>query len=414
MRPRSPRFAVYALVFLTDSVNMALVPLLPRFVDRFDLGGLATGALVAASGVAMAVVSVPSGRLTERFGPRRVTVAAAVGVVLTSLMTPFAPSFAVLLLARLVAGVAMAFAWVAGAAWIARTVAPDKSARALGVIVTAAGAGTAFGPVVAGLTGDQLGVAAPFLIHAACVIPIGIALAAAEADESLSPAPQAEADGGAAEALGSAGIVITLLALVVGGFLSSAVSVLIPLDLHAAGLSEGSIGLVFALGTLAMLGASGTTARAGPRLMGASVMVWGAVAQLAALAPAVVWGGVAAIVLMIFAAGVGRGVVGTASIPFASESARRDGVSIGTTMGLVNAAWAASTVVGPVAAGLVLEVASPRGAYAIVALTVLAMILPILYLRGPATAAPAVRPAPPPADPSPPSSSASAETSRLR
>ncbi|HEX5146818.1 MAG TPA: MFS transporter, partial [Conexibacter sp.] len=163
---RSPRAAIYALIVLTDGLHIAIVPLLPRFAGRFSLGGVAAGALLAGPGVAMALVSLPGGRLVDRFEPRRVAVCSAVALAIAAAGQAAAPTFAVLMGARLLGGLAMGLAWISAAAWIVRVVAPEDSARALGALVTAAGAGIVGGPVVAGLTAQWLGTAAPFLLIA--------------------------------------------------------------------------------------------------------------------------------------------------------------------------------------------------------------------------------------------------------
>ena len=73
---RRPYLLFYALIFLDEVALLALVPLLPSYTRAYHLSSVQAGALLAAASLAIVVASVPAGRLSDRFGARRVTLAA--------------------------------------------------------------------------------------------------------------------------------------------------------------------------------------------------------------------------------------------------------------------------------------------------------------------------------------------------
>ncbi|MGH2856135.1 MAG: MFS transporter, partial [Solirubrobacteraceae bacterium] len=72
------RRLVYALFVVAGVAQGAIVPLLPRFSEQFELSGAQTALLLALPGLATLAVSVPSGVIADRLGARRVTLAAGI------------------------------------------------------------------------------------------------------------------------------------------------------------------------------------------------------------------------------------------------------------------------------------------------------------------------------------------------
>jgi MFS family permease len=69
-----------------------------------------------------------------------------------------------------------------------------------------------------------------------------------------------------------------------------------------------------------------------------------------------------------------RSVLWTVSYPLAATAAERDGMGLGAVVGLLNGVWAASAVVGPLAAGASAEHIGARGAFALTAIVCVAIV----------------------------------------
>ena len=70
-------FFLYAFHLLVAADGNALVPLIPTYTTRFDLSVFDAGLLVGIPALAMLVLSLPVGLLSDRVGARAVTIAAS-------------------------------------------------------------------------------------------------------------------------------------------------------------------------------------------------------------------------------------------------------------------------------------------------------------------------------------------------
>src|SRR5919201_2297819 len=131
----------YALVFLTEVVWMAIVPVLPTYAEKLSLSKVETGTVLAAAGVATLVVSLPIGLLADRIGTRTLTVGSAALVAASTLGQGLAVDFWSLLVTRAAFGIALGTIWTAGLAWSSGGSPRDRQAESLGLPVLVAGLG---------------------------------------------------------------------------------------------------------------------------------------------------------------------------------------------------------------------------------------------------------------------------------
>jgi MFS family permease len=168
------RMLVYGLILASAAAQFALVPVMPVYAHRFGLSGLQQGMVLGATGFACLAVSVPAGTLSDRFGARRMTLAAGLLMAAATLTQALAGSFPALLAARLAFGTGYGIVWTAGLCWLAGAAAGPG---ALGGSVASAGVGGVAGPAAAGALTEHLGLAVPLLATAAGFAVITAALA---------------------------------------------------------------------------------------------------------------------------------------------------------------------------------------------------------------------------------------------
>jgi len=147
---------------------------LPSMQDA--LGTTASGVQWVVSGYALTfgLVLVPAGRLGDAFGRRRIFLVALVVFVLSSAAAGAAPSVLMLVVARLVQGVAAGFLAPQNSALIQQLFRGPERGKAFGLFGATVGVSTAIGPVVGGLLiglfGEDLGWRAIFFVN----VPIGV------------------------------------------------------------------------------------------------------------------------------------------------------------------------------------------------------------------------------------------------
>lgn len=345
---------LFLAIFAGELMWHAIVPLVPEFSHRFDLSKFQAGELLASTSVAILLVSVPAGMLSERFGVRRLTLISLATMAVADLGQGMAGSFEALLGARALFGIGFGILWTAGVAWLSEA-SGDRQAQALSLTVTTAGIGGIAGPVFSGVLVERFGLAAPFTVAAVATVGVMIALmldssgsgGAVEAAQPLASIVRA--------AVADHGVLVSVVLMALGGLIGSMVNLLVPLQLHQNGVSTASIGLLFGVAAAVFIACSAVTARFGERaarndvaaivsLMAAAVMVLPAVAASSA----------ALVVFLVVRAPV-MALMFTITFPIGVAGARRAGITVAAVAALINIVWSASVLAGPLLAGLIAE-----------------------------------------------------------
>jgi EmrB/QacA subfamily drug resistance transporter len=136
-----------------------------------DLAWVATGYLLA-----LAATLLAAGRLSDRFGMRRVLVSGAIAFLITTAACGLAPSFELLVTARVVQGMAGGVLYTVSLAIAVTAYPPERRASALALYFTSGALGAVIGPVIGGLLTDLGGWRLVFL--AQLPLPLVVAVAA--------------------------------------------------------------------------------------------------------------------------------------------------------------------------------------------------------------------------------------------
>lgn len=198
---RKPSLLIIFLTVFIDLIGFGIVlPLLPRYADKFGAGGFMIGLIIASFSVMQFFFAPWWGKLSDRIGRRPVllisTAGAAVAYALFAVaawpgLSP-ATALTILLASRVFAGICGANISVASA-YIADITPPEKRSRGMGFIGMAFGIGFIVGPVIGALSASYLGLQGPGWV-AAGICAANFMLAFAILTESRQPgAPLAAA-----------------------------------------------------------------------------------------------------------------------------------------------------------------------------------------------------------------------------
>lgn len=166
---RKPSLLVIFLTVFIDLIGFGIVlPLLPRYADKFGAEGFMIGLIIASFSVMQFFFAPVWGRLSDRIGRRPVLLISTAGAAISYAMFALAawpglaPSTAltILLVSRVFAGICGANISVASA-YIADVTPPDKRSRGMGFIGMAFGLGFILGPVIGALSASHLGLQGP-------------------------------------------------------------------------------------------------------------------------------------------------------------------------------------------------------------------------------------------------------------
>jgi MFS family permease len=373
---RKLQMVIYPIVFFDALLMFALVPLLPDYVDALGMSKAQAGAVIGIYSAATLVMALPAGRVADRFGPRRITIAGVALMTASTLVYAFAHSFWMLLAARGGQGTASAISWTAGLAWLSSGTAPERRGATLGMAMTCGSVGALLGPVLMGPLSSWLGIRTPFVLLAAVALML-TGLATWPADVRAAP----EQHVGFAETIRLAArsrmmacavLVMSLVAVV-----SGLVETLVPLRLGDAGYSAAAISLVLGLAGVLAAATQVTVGRAYDRVGGLRVASLSITAMIVMLAVLAVPQSAVAIAVIY--------IVGTPSIsgqyavafPLAAAGADEVGLPHGMVLGAMNVCWGFGFFVGPAAGAAIAQASSDRVAYLLAALLA-ASALPVL------------------------------------
>jgi DHA1 family tetracycline resistance protein-like MFS transporter len=161
-KPAGGRHAALIFIFITVLIDVlsfgVIIPVLPHLVQDFVGGSISEAAIwVGIFGMVFAGVQFVSspvqGALSDRFGRRPVILLSCLGLGLDFIFMALANSLPWLMVGRIISGIASA-SFTTANAYIADITAPDKRAKAFGMIGAAFGLGFIIGPLIGGLLGD--------------------------------------------------------------------------------------------------------------------------------------------------------------------------------------------------------------------------------------------------------------------
>src|SRR5437764_3485024 len=160
------RLGVIFLTVLIDLIGFGIImPILPLYAQRFGARGIGSGALVFACSAMQFLATALLGRLSDRIGRRPILLTTMLVNAAGYVLFAFAPSYAVLFVARGISGFASGNS-SAAQAYVADITPPADRARGMGTIGAAFGIGFVLGPMIGGLADHYLGHLAPGLIAA--------------------------------------------------------------------------------------------------------------------------------------------------------------------------------------------------------------------------------------------------------
>ncbi len=350
--------AICFIILLADIAFGIIVPTFSIFAQDVGVSLALLGAINAAGGLAQLFLAVPIGILSDRIGRRAIVVTGVLCFASSLACFALANGPELILIGRLLQGLAGVATFQIGAAYLGDITAPGQRAVAFGAFTTAMGVGFAIGPALGGWLSAQWEPRVSYAVGAV------IAAATATLAQLLMRPREVVPDGAAAPDrrwwihIGGLARRPDLLTIASGNVVmsfafSGAITVFFPLLAEDAGLSAASIGVLFAV--RALVSAAGrlpnslVTRRIGDRpvLLGALV-----VEMLVSLCLTVVssplWFGV----LLAFE-GLAFGAYLVAGQTWVAD--RTTPRERGAAVGLYGAAGSIGGVAAPLALGIIAE-----------------------------------------------------------
>jgi MFS family permease len=228
------------MVFIDTIFYAALAPLLPQFVDRFELSKSMAGVLSGAFGVGVLVSAVPSAYIAARLGARGAALIGLTTIGLSTLLFGFAGAAWALVSLRFSGGFGSGVLWVAAFTWIVSQAPEERRGTLIGTLISMAVVGAMLGPVLGGVAAT-LGTAPVFATVAAAAFVVAFWASRTPAPKPAGLPPVRKVFAAAREPRLALGLALISFAPLLFGTLA----VLAPLSLARLGWSAAAIGALF-------------------------------------------------------------------------------------------------------------------------------------------------------------------------
>lgn len=145
----SPTFVIVMTIFIDITGYGMIIPLLPFYSETFQAGSTALGVLLSSFFIMQFIFSPILGRISDNVGRKPILLLSILTSTISFILFTLANSFILLLLSRIIAGVATETA--VAQAYIADITKERERARGIGRVGAAHGAGFIIGPAIGGL-----------------------------------------------------------------------------------------------------------------------------------------------------------------------------------------------------------------------------------------------------------------------
>jgi MFS family permease len=353
---------VGAVVLVDTMFFSAITPLLPTYVERFDLSKTGAGILSGSYAGGAVLGTLPAAWLVTRVGSRRTLLSGLVVMSVSSIVFAFGESVAVLDTMRLLDGIGGACAWAGGMGWLIALVPAEQRGTTIGAAMSAALAGVLFGPVL-GAIAQGVGPEIPFT-----TVGVFAALLALAALRMPVPPPAlARTVRPFAVAASSSRVRTGAWLVLVPALVFGTIEVLAPLaldELGASGLAIGATFLVAAaiegVGQVLVGRATDRRGRIAPIRFGvAGTLVFLLVVSL----PDAAW----LLALVVVAGCVLSGILNTPAMTVLSDGVESCGLDYGLGFAIVNLVWGGGQLVGAVVSAVVAGATSDAVPYLMLA-----------------------------------------------
>jgi MFS transporter, DHA1 family, solute carrier family 18 (vesicular amine transporter), member 1/2 len=355
-KPITGLIVIEMAVFIDMLLYSIVVPIVPFYTSKFDASQTVIGILIGCYAFSFLIATPILGGISDKFGRRGVMLWGLAVLLASTLLFAFANSMMLLIVARLLQGVAAAATWTAGLALIMDMYPPAKRGKALGTVLTFMSAGTLLGAPVGGMLFEWGGYKLPFLLVSCFILLDGFARIFL-----LEDPPKSADVNDVGMKIFRDRIVLKIFGVVLFG--ASAISILEPilpiyLEEHL-GANSVHIGILFGITTLAYGIVSPLAGWLSDRCGTFSLMMSGLLILAVSLPLVILPNSLILEGAVLFLVGAAASFVLTPTLPELANSVDRlGGGAYATAFAVFNMAYSVGMIIGPIIGGGLADVFS--------------------------------------------------------
>jgi len=366
-------------IFFTDASHSTVIPIFPGYAKGVGASLSMLGSYGSVAAMAMLLLSLPLGQLSDRYGRRRMMVPGLILFIVVPLSYMAAQSPYHLYPIRIALGLGVGLIFGNGFLLMSEVAEEGFRNVAQGLYMTSMGLGFTLGPLVGGFAAKLVAPNLSFKISSGFAV-LGLLLLLMVKEKRVKESGKTEARAGLSELVRDPRIIASGVANFVNSLMFNAVTLFFPVYGSDIGLDEADVGIGFTSRGLASTAVRLPVGSLTRRIKALNLMAAGLLLSAATMFTVSNSSGLVLVSVLMGVQGVAYGVYLTSGNVYVSEEAPRDRKA--TAMAVYSMFGNIGGIVGPVTLGVIAERTGARGALQFsAAATLLGVALAMLLAR---------------------------------
>ncbi|MBN2230679.1 MAG: MFS transporter [Candidatus Thorarchaeota archaeon] len=146
-------------------LNM-VAPILPTYAESFQVSYTLVGFVISSFAITRMFLDMPAGVLSKRYDKKKIMITGLILIVISSILAGMAPSYIILVIARMIEGAGSAFYVTSATVFLAQISGKEKRGQWMSLYMGMLLLGSIFGPTFGGVLADIYDIHAPFFAYA--------------------------------------------------------------------------------------------------------------------------------------------------------------------------------------------------------------------------------------------------------
>jgi len=346
-------------IFFTDASHSTVIPIFPGYAKDVGASLSMLGSYGSVAAMAMLLLSLPLGQLSDRYGRRRMMVPGLILFIVVPLSYMAAQSPYHLYPIRIALGLGVGLIFGNGFLLMSEVAEEGFRNVAQGLYMTSMGLGFTLGPLVGGFAAKLVAPNLSFKISSGFAV-LGLLLLLMVKEKRVKESGKTEAWAGLSELVRDPRIIASGVANFVNSLMFNAVTLFFPVYGSDIGLDEADVGIGFTSRGLASTAVRLPVGSLTRRIKALNLMAAGLLLSAATMFTVSNSSGLVLVSVLMGVQGVAYGVYLTSGNVYVSEEAPRDRKA--TAMAVYSMFGNIGGIVGPVTLGVIAERIGARGA----------------------------------------------------
>lgn len=366
-------------IFFTDASHSTVIPIFPGYAKGVGASLSMLGSYGSVATMTMLLLSLPLGRLSDRYGRRRMMLPGLILFIVVPLSYMAAQSPYHLYPIRIALGLGVGLIFGNGFLLMSEVAEEGFRNVAQGLYMTSMGLGFTLGPLVGGFASKLVGPSLSFKISSGFAV-LGLLLLLMVKENRVRESGKTEVRAGLTELLREPRIIASGVANFVNSLMFNAVTLFFPVYGSDIGLDEADVGIGLTSRGLASTAVRLPVGSLTRRIKALNLMAAGLLLSAATMFTVSNSSGLMLVSVLMGVQGVAYGVYLTSGNVYVSEEAPKDNKA--TAMAVYSMFGNIGGIVGPVMLGVIAERIGARGALQFsAAATVLGVALAMILAR---------------------------------